>query len=262
MGNWLFWLVMAVLVFYVYLGYKRGLVSIIISMVVLLGSAMLTSVIAPRLNSYVLDSTPIYDAVQQGVYDGIKKNNVVGNAIEQVAQDGGAADMGQLGVSDLGTNFDTMVSDIMDKVNIPQSWKNKIMEANVGETASESILNTTNQIEDVISAFMSVRIATLVCSCGCYIVAFIVVYFVLSILSKILFTISDLPGISMVNKIGGMLVGLLQGTLIVWVFFVVITVLYSTELGQSVMTCINSNPLLKSMYDNNIIMKVLMGLSM
>jgi uncharacterized membrane protein required for colicin V production len=88
------------------------------------------------------------------------------------------------------------------------------------------------------------------------------VYFVLSILSKILFTISDLPGISMVNKIGGMLVGLLQGTLIVWVFFVVITVLYSTELGQSVMTCINSNPLLKSMYDNNIIMKVLMGLSM
>ena len=54
--------------------------------------------------------------------------------------------------------------------------------------------------------------------------------------------------------------GLLQAVIILWVFFVVVTIFCNTDIGSYLLSLINGDTFLNSMYENNIIMKVLFSM--
>lgn len=262
MINWLFWVVLVVLLFYVYFGYKKGIVSIVLSIAVLLGSMLLTSIIAPVVSNFVMDNTKIYESIQKSTYESMKKNNVVRDAINKSGEETGMYELEDSSISELGSEFDTAVKQIVEQISLPETWKTKILDANVGEVTSENVIQMTNSLEDVITSFLAIRIAGIVCTSGCYIISFIIVYFILMVVSKAVSVVSNMPVIRTVNRLLGAVVGLLQGVLVVWVFFVFMTVFYNTEIGISVMACVDSNAFLSALYDNNIIMKILMAFSL
>lgn len=95
-----------------------------------------------------------------------------------------------------------------------------------------------------------------------YTVGFLLTLFVTSfIVHAVIYTlglISDLPVVGGVNRIAGGALGLGMGLLIVWVLFIVITLICGTSLGKLCFENIESSRVLTFLYDNNILLNFIM----
>jgi len=93
-----------------------------------------------------------------------------------------------------------------------------------------------------------------------FVLVFIGVSIIMRIIIRCLNLLSRLPVIHTMNKMGGMLVGLLKGLIILWLICIVITIMSGTEAGSYLYSQINESPFLKYIYDNNLIMALITGL--
>ena len=87
--------------------------------------------------------------------------------------------------------------------------------------------------------------------------SFIIISILLGVLIHLLDIIARLPGINSINHVGGLIVGALEGLVIVWILFFVITLCQSSDWGGAMMQEIQENPLLKLLYENNVIEQIL-----
>ena len=69
-----------------------------------------------------------------------------------------------------------------------------------------------------------------------------------------------LPVICGVNKIAGGLLGGVKFVIMVWILFLVVTVLCNTKLGDTALKLIMQDPLLNYLYDKDILIKIFMNI--
>lgn len=255
--NWLFFLVIALFVLYMYIGWKKGMIRMVMSFVALIAGICITSVAAPQLSRYVMDNTPIYDTIRENTYNSLEERGMVKGAIASAGTESGIEDAGNLTIDQMGANLDEFVKNVASQLPLPQTIQEKVEDISIGDSISLGINNTAAKVEDVITNFVAVCVTGMICSAGCYIIVFLVVYTILYLVLKLVNGISRLPVINELNKGLGVLFGLVKAILIVWIFFVAVTVLYNTEFAQAVMTCVNGNAFLSWLYDNNLIMNIL-----
>ena len=93
-----------------------------------------------------------------------------------------------------------------------------------------------------------------------FVLVFLGVSIIMRIIIRCLNLLSRLPVIHTMNKMGGMLVGLLKGLILLWLICIVITIMSGTETGIYLYGQINESPFLKYIYDNNMIMALITGL--
>lgn len=89
-----------------------------------------------------------------------------------------------------------------------------------------------------------------------WILVFILISILLGVLIHVLDIIAKLPGIDTINHAGGLAVGLLEGLVIVWIFFLVITLCQGSEWGSQMMNEIQENPFLELLYENNLLEQI------
>ena len=92
------------------------------------------------------------------------------------------------------------------------------------------------------------------------VVLFLVISVVLKIITYILDVVSWLPIIGGINRAAGAVLGLAMALIFIWIVFLVFTLLYTTSAGEEIFTQINANAFLRFLYQNNYILKILMGL--
>ena len=68
--------------------------------------------------------------------------------------------------------------------------------------------------------------------------------------------VSNLPVLGFVNRLAGGGAGLLCALVVVWVLFIIITLLYTTSFGKEMYDVILGNDITKMIYENNPIMKL------
>lgn len=81
----------------------------------------------------------------------------------------------------------------------------------------------------------------------------IVEYFVRRLIRKI----ERVPVISTVNRVAGFGVGFIKGIVIVWLLLALISLLATSETGQTMTLYINDSLMLKYLYENNPVMKLI-----
>ena len=81
----------------------------------------------------------------------------------------------------------------------------------------------------------------------------IVEYFVRRLIRKI----ERVPVISTVNRVAGFGVGFIKGIVIVWLLLALISLLATSEAGQAMTVYINDSLMLKYLYENNPVMKLI-----
>lgn len=89
-----------------------------------------------------------------------------------------------------------------------------------------------------------------------WILAFLLISILLGILIHTLDIIAKLPGIDTINHAGGLAVGLVEGLVVVWILFLVITLCQGSQWGGQMMEEIQSNPLLELLYENNVLEQI------
>ena len=98
--------------------------------------------------------------------------------------------------------------------------------------------------------------ANIVLNILAFVVTLLVVQLVLWTGLTALDLFSRLPLLNLLNRIGGLAIGAVQGLLVVWVIFLIITALSATDTGMMLMEMIDQSTILRPMYDGNLFMKI------
>ena len=92
-------------------------------------------------------------------------------------------------------------------------------------------------------------------------ISFFIVIFLLGIVEyfvrRLIRKIEKVPVISTVNRVAGLGVGFIKGIVIVWLLLALISLLATSEAGQTMTVYINDSLMLKYLYENNPIIKLI-----
>lgn len=123
---------------------------------------------------------------------------------------------------------------------------NQYTKENIGNSDITFLGNSINEI--------SQKIIELCSMIGIYLIARVV----LLLLSMFSDVITNLPIIKQFNEMGGIIYGVLQGTIIVYTLLAVTFIIVSTSVNTEIINAINSSYICNFMYYNNIILKVIL----
>ena len=127
----------------------------------------------------------------------------------------------------------------------------KMLESNNNKTGYEKL--AVQSFEEYIPSYM----ATLILNIISFVATFLLVVSFLWITVMTLDVIANLPILHGINQILGLVLGLVQGLVFVWIAFLIITVFSSVDLGRELMLMIHNSKILSLIYDNNIFLKLL-----
>ncbi len=207
-----------------------------------LGAAGVTE---EKLESYGISIEDIVDGkvtgqqlaefgISQNILDGIKNN-----ASDEQAENALESAEG---------NRDLQVAAI-EKADIPDIFKSLLTTNNNNEIYSKLGVDTFTQY---VGQFLSKLIINILAFMGTFIFITIIVRAIVFALN----IVSELPVLGFFNRILGGVVGAGCALIVVWVVFVIITMLYVTTFGKTAYTTIQSNEIMKMIYDYNPIMQL------
>lgn len=134
---------------------------------------------------------------------------------------------------------------ILGTMPMPDAFRNSIL----NNLPSPSELIDINGIVNAIGD----GLANMVLSVLCLILLYIVLQLIFAFLGMLLRQIAELPVFKQVNKIGGLLLGALQGFLVVYILFAILTLFNSNPAFAPVFEQLGSSMLASGFYENNII---------
>ena len=94
-------------------------------------------------------------------------------------------------------------------------------------------------------------IASLIMNILAYVVTFFVVWLIIRLVLGALSVFRSLPIIGTADHLLGLVLGLIQGVLIVWGLFLILSLFATSEIGAGLMREINSSPFLSALYNMN-----------
>ncbi len=216
--NWLLIVVLAILIINTIIGMRVGFIKTVFSLCSMIVALILTIWISPYVNNFMRGNEKFYHSVSEKV-------EKVLPLIEDKTEEKGE-------------------NSLIEGLSLPKSLKDSLIKNNNKKVYNDLKVNT---FKEYISSYLT----GIVINALAFSVTFIVLLVLLWIISIALNIISKLPFLNQINKTGGLLAGLLHGLVVVWLFFIVLTVFESSELGQEAMTLIGGNEILSFIYNNN-----------
>lgn len=143
---------------------------------------------------------------------------------------------------------DTQIA-LIQNANIPDIFKNLLL-TNNNDSEYEKLEAVT--FAEYIAKYMAKTVVNIIA----FLLTLVVVTIVFRAILYALNIIEDLPVLGLVNRLAGGALGICGALIVVWVLFVVITLLYTTGIGSEMFTMIRGNELLSFLYELNPIMKL------
>ena len=222
--------VLGILVISAINGYSKGAIRIALTLAASIVGIILAVMFAQPFSDFLKDNTKIDDTIEKNM----------NSFIEEYINEG------------LDKNADELTGEMLSDLPLPDEINELLLKNNDKETVTQ--MGAAN-IADHLSKELSNMIINAI--------SFIILYILISVALRIIISAADviakLPLVKEVNKLAGVAVGVIEGLIIVWVFFIIVTGLTSTEFGQVVMEQIKNNAILSFIYDNNLLLKLLMS---
>ncbi|MBO5459077.1 MAG: CvpA family protein [Lachnospira sp.] len=241
--NWVLIAVLAILAICGYAGWRKGIIKMVVSVAAMIVTIIVTVFAAPLLGKIVKNSTKIYDnlynSVETMVAEALQKTEI--GTESYIAGD--------------ENEIQTYLGQAAKMLKLPESIAVRV-EEDVDYDYIEEIQEQGNTtVNTLVSSIISQRLAQIIFNAIIHIIVFIALFVVIRIVMSVTGIIGRLPVIHEANKLLGLAVGLIEGLLIVWVFFALLTAMGSTEWAVNALADIKSSKLLSLIYDNNLILK-------
>lgn len=199
-------IIIAIILLFTFLGYKRGLIKLAIKLCTFIIAIVLAFMLYKPLANIVIENTGIDESIQNTI-------------IENILPEGFSAD---------------------EEIDLSNDLPNIILK------------NSQNTVKGVATSISNTLIET-----ACLLVIFIAVKIILKFVTFIADLIAKLPILKQFNKLGGTIYGVLEGLLIVFVGFAVIS-LIAPLLDTSILQAINGSTLGAYLYNHNLLLNFLM----
>lgn len=192
---------------------------------------------------------------------GISIDDIVNGEIssEQLAEYGISKNV----LAGLGAEGSAGIEEALEHADIPKDLQIKAIEMAELPEVFKSLLSDNNN--DVIYEKLGVKtfaeyvgefLSKLIIHIVAFLCTFLLVTIVLRAIIFALDIVSELPVLGFFNRLAGGVVGAAGGLIIIWLFFVAITLLYVTAFGREIYQVIQENAILNMLYENNPLMKL------
>ncbi len=215
--TWFGIVILLILILFIWMGYRRGFIREIVSFFFVFLSLSLAWAINPYINDFLISETPVYSTIQETCTDFVQKQS-----------------------SDLENEMESS-SQFIDGLNLPEILRKNIEKNNNTENYAELSVNTLTE-------YVSGYLARTIVNGLSYVLAYILATIGIRIVVYILNLIAGLPILKTANKLTGGLVGFVKGLVFVWILFLILTVLCSTEIGKTSLELIEKDSLLSVIY--------------
>lgn len=215
--TWFGIVILLILILFIWMGYRRGFIREIVSFFFVFLSLSLAWAINPYINDFLISETPVYSTIQETCTDFVQKQS-----------------------SDLENEMESS-SQFIDGLNLPEILRKNIEKNNNTENYAEFSVNTLTE-------YVSGYLARTIVNGLSYVLAYILATIGIRIVVYILNLIAGLPILKTANKLTGGLVGFVKGLVFIWILFLILTVLCSTEIGKTSLELIEKDSLLSVIY--------------
>ncbi len=248
--------VLIVFVVFIGMGFARGLVKSVFKIILTTLSILLAYLLSPIISGVIIEHTDIDNAIRNKIYTAIE-DKIEDKIREELGETTGQMDgvvENQLVEQYLEDepNRNSQIEFIQD-MEIPEFLKTALIDNNHIEMKEE--IGVTS-FYDYVSTYLSRMIVNAI---G-FMLTFIVLMLVFHITLLLMNMVMKLPGLNMVNRMGGALLGFVEALLLVWICFVLIDFCVGTKAGASLLEQINESKILSVVYDNNIVAHFLQNL--
>lgn len=213
--NWMLALVLVILIVNTIIGLRAGFIKMAFSLVSMVIALILTVFISPYVNDLLKGNEKFYGVVKE-------------KAVQALALDQKEAET-------------TEQAEYIGKLPLPKSFK-------------ETLIENKNKGVDNIKEYIADYVAGTIINALSFMITFAVIFVFLWMISLALNILSKLPILHQINKMAGLIAGLLHGLMIVWILFILLNVFGGTQFGQDAFVMIEENVLLSTIYNNNLLL--------
>lgn len=210
-------------------GYTRGFIKIVASLGATVATIVLATFLSPYVSGVLLKTVPIEEMMQEKCMEILMSN-----------QEG-------VTVSDDVENSQDAQFFMIENAKLPEVFQQLLLDNNNPEIYKTLGVTT-------FSEYIGSYLARLIADIVSFLLTLIVVTIVVRTILCTVGFIGKLPVIGGLNRIAGGILGIGTGLIVVWVFFIIITLMYDSEIGRQCFASIAENEFLTYLYENNILM--------
>lgn len=295
--NWLLMSVIGILAVGAVIGFAKGAIRIAVSLVATVLTVAVVFVATPYISKAIISLTPVDEMIEEQCLKAISKaldgeeTEKIGFTEEQVRSMLAGAGVSEEELAAAGITVEDIVNGKVSGKDLAKHGISAgVLAGHTQEEVKESLLDAEIprqlQIEAIEMAdlpevfkdlllsnnnsevYQSLGVSTFVEYIGAYlakliidIVAFLVTFIIVTIIVRaVVFAldfVSELPVLGILNRLAGILVGASISLIIVDFCFVIITLLYITPVGKSLMELVGKSEFLTFLYEHNFIMKMM-----
>lgn len=210
-------IILGLILLCVFFGYKKGLTKCVIKILSFVVAIIIAVVLFKPISNFVINNTEIDDNIK--------------NSIVQIVEDD---------VSETGK--------VKEDAGLPKSIVNHI---------NESIETSVNETKQTVVNTVAEQISKTAVNVGVAIILFIVARIALIFVSALSSIITDLPIIKQFDKAGGIVYGLVEALIIIFIAFAIISFISPMIEGSGLIAAINKSIIGSVFYNNNLLMNII-----
>jgi hypothetical protein len=228
--NWLEIVILVVIVVMAVIGHQRGFIRMIVGLLAMVVALVGTAFLAPMLSDYINEQTGLRQKIAGEISTYLEEQ--IGEKLEQ---------------STAAAQKETI-----EKLSLPDNVKEALQKNNTTEVYQKLGVST-------FAEYVSNYVARAGISALSYLIVFLVLYIGLRVLFTLLNIVALLPFLKGINKLAGAALGILQAVVYIWVFFAIATAAVSTSWGMNVLVLIGQSRFLTLLYQYNFILAAIMS---
>lgn len=228
--TWLGITVLIFLIFACYRGYKRGLIREVVSLLCVFLSMAIVWFINPYVNEFIRENTSVYETVQESCLQFVQEK--------------------QENMQDLPGETQEETIQSMD---LPGLLTDGLRENNTAEVYQYLAVDT-------LSDYIAKYLAQMAVNGISFLISFALATLLIKSITWMVDLVAKLPVIKGANKIAGALFGAAKYVIVVWILFLILTILCNTQVGNVCLDAVKQDYILSWLYDHDVLIKIFMDI--
>ncbi len=214
-------IILAIIALSVFIGYRRGLIKCAINVLSFFVAILVVILLTSPISNLIIKNTKIDDNIKTTISEKIEFNDVNADGVKLTAEN---------------SNSPEVVRDYINNM----------------------VLDLTKTTTGTVSEALAENITVIIINITVAIVLFVGTKFALMFVKVLADVIGRIPLIKQFNKAGGIIYGIFSGIVRVYVILAIISIIVPIITDSSLIDAINSSILGSGMYNNNILLKIIL----
>ena len=237
------WITLAIVLVCVIRGVKLGLVRSVYGTFGFIIAISIAMSVSPYISDVLVD-TPVYEAAYKQVQRKLFSENYTPSAVNPADRN----DKKEEETADQSAgSAETM---LINALPLPKFVKEALISNN-----NQAMYDTLGITE--FRAYIAAYITKMILQAVMFILLLIAIGVILYLITSALDLIAHLPVLHTLNKFGGLLFGVINAVIILWVLCTILTIISGTALGKEIYRQISENAVLDFLYNQNGLLRII-----